>query len=98
MITETIFENRFMHVPELLRMGANVNVHGASALVRGQSSLTGAQVMATDLRASVRPGARRVWRPKARPWSAGFITWTGATNAWRRSWRPAAPTLNGVRD
>ena len=53
MITETIFENRFMHVPELARMGANVNVHGASALVRGQDSLHGAPVMATDLRASV---------------------------------------------
>jgi UDP-N-acetylglucosamine 1-carboxyvinyltransferase len=53
MITETIFENRFMHVPELARMGANVNVHGASALVRGQGRLTGAPVMATDLRASV---------------------------------------------
>jgi UDP-N-acetylglucosamine 1-carboxyvinyltransferase len=53
MITETIFENRFMHVPELARMGANINVHRASALVRGVSRLTGAQVMATDLRASV---------------------------------------------
>lgn len=53
MITETIFENRFMHVPELLRMGANVTVHGASALVRGVPALTGAPVMATDLRASV---------------------------------------------
>ena len=53
MITETIFENRFMHVPELARMGARVTVHGASALVRGQPSLTGAPVMATDLRASV---------------------------------------------
>jgi UDP-N-acetylglucosamine 1-carboxyvinyltransferase len=53
MITETIFENRFMHVPELCRMGANINVHGASALVRGVPELTGAQVMATDLRASV---------------------------------------------
>ncbi len=53
MVTETIFENRFMHVPELARMGANVNVHGASALVRGQKKLTGAPVMATDLRASV---------------------------------------------
>ncbi len=53
MITETIFENRFMHVPELGRMGANLNVHGASALVRGVPSLTGAEVMATDLRASV---------------------------------------------
>ena len=53
MITETIFENRFMHVPELCRMGANINVHGASAMVRGQARLTGAEVMATDLRASV---------------------------------------------
>ncbi len=53
MITESIFENRFMHVPELMRMGANINVHGASALVRGQARLKGAPVMATDLRASV---------------------------------------------
>jgi len=53
MITETIFENRFMHVPELARMGANINVHGASALVRGVPQLMGAPVMATDLRASV---------------------------------------------
>jgi UDP-N-acetylglucosamine 1-carboxyvinyltransferase len=53
MITETIFENRFMHVPELCRMGANINVHGASAMVRGVARLTGAEVMATDLRASV---------------------------------------------
>ncbi|HYD31788.1 MAG TPA: UDP-N-acetylglucosamine 1-carboxyvinyltransferase [Azospirillaceae bacterium] len=53
MITETIFENRFMHAPELARMGANITVHGASALVRGVRQLTGAPVMATDLRASV---------------------------------------------
>ena len=53
MITETVFENRFMHVPELARMGANINVHGASAMVRGVPRLTGAPVMATDLRASV---------------------------------------------
>jgi UDP-N-acetylglucosamine 1-carboxyvinyltransferase len=53
MITETIFENRFMHVPELARMGANINVHGASALVRGVPALRAAPVMATDLRASV---------------------------------------------
>ncbi len=53
MVTETIFENRFMHVPELLRMGANINVHGhASAIVRSVPKLYGAQVMATDLRAS----------------------------------------------
>ena len=53
MVTETIFENRFMHVPELARMGANVTLHGGSALVRGVGRLTGAPVMATDLRASV---------------------------------------------
>lgn len=53
MITETIFENRFMHVPELCRMGANITVHGSSALIRGVPSLRGAEVMATDLRASV---------------------------------------------
>jgi UDP-N-acetylglucosamine 1-carboxyvinyltransferase len=52
MITETIFENRFMHVPELNRMGAKVNVHGSSAIIRGVKSLSGAPVMATDLRAS----------------------------------------------
>ena len=53
MVTETIFENRFMHVPELNRMGARINVHGASAIVRGVPELSGAPVMATDLRASV---------------------------------------------
>ncbi|MBT7450006.1 MAG: UDP-N-acetylglucosamine 1-carboxyvinyltransferase, partial [Rhodospirillaceae bacterium] len=53
MVTETIFENRFMHVPELGRFGADVNVHGASAIVRGKANLSGAPVMATDLRASV---------------------------------------------
>lgn len=53
MITETIFENRFMHVPELNRMGADIAVQGNSAIVRGVEKLTGAQVMATDLRASV---------------------------------------------
>lgn len=53
LVTETIWENRFMHVPELCRMGANITVHGSSALVRGIDTLRGAPVMATDLRASV---------------------------------------------
>ena len=52
-ITESIFENRFMHVPELVRMGANISVSGASALVEGVPKMSAAQVMATDLRASV---------------------------------------------
>ena len=52
-ISETVFENRFMHVPELLRMGADIRVNGGTAMVRGRKSLTPAPVMATDLRASV---------------------------------------------
>ena len=51
-ITETIFENRFMHVNELLRMGADIRVRGNTAVVRGVAGLSGAPVMATDLRAS----------------------------------------------
>lgn len=51
-IRETIFENRFMHVPELSRMGANISLDGNNALVKGVEGLSGAQVMATDLRAS----------------------------------------------
>jgi UDP-N-acetylglucosamine 1-carboxyvinyltransferase len=52
LVTETIFENRYMHVAELQRMGANVRVDGRTAQVTGHTPLTGAQVMATDLRAS----------------------------------------------
>ena len=52
LITETVFENRFMHVSELKRMGADIRVEGANAIVRGLANLTGAPVMATDLRAS----------------------------------------------
>jgi len=51
-ITETVFENRFMHVPELIRMGADISLRGRSAHVRGVPALEGAPVMATDLRAS----------------------------------------------
>ena len=53
MIRETIFENRFMHVQELVRLGADIHLHGDTAEVRGVRKLTGADVMATDLRASV---------------------------------------------
>jgi UDP-N-acetylglucosamine 1-carboxyvinyltransferase len=51
-ITETVFENRFMHVNELLRMGADITIAGNTAMVQGLPTLLGAQVMATDLRAS----------------------------------------------
>ena len=52
-LTETIFENRYMHVPELARMGADIQVRGRTAVVRGVDKLLGAPVMATDLRASM---------------------------------------------
>ncbi|MDG2943140.1 UDP-N-acetylglucosamine 1-carboxyvinyltransferase [Exercitatus varius] len=52
-ITETIFENRFMHVPELIRMGAKGEIEGNTAIIHGVERLSGAQVMATDLRASI---------------------------------------------
>jgi UDP-N-acetylglucosamine 1-carboxyvinyltransferase len=52
LITENIFENRFMHVAELKRMGADIQVEGSTATVMGSRSMKGAQVMATDLRAS----------------------------------------------
>lgn len=51
-ITETVFENRFMHIQELVRLGADIRVEGKSAIIRGVEKLTGAQIMATDLRAS----------------------------------------------
>ncbi len=51
-ITETIFENRFMHVPELVRLGANISIEGRNAVVKGVEALSGSKVMATDLRAS----------------------------------------------
>jgi UDP-N-acetylglucosamine 1-carboxyvinyltransferase len=52
LVTETIFENRFMHAPELMRMGANIRLEGRQAIVAGPSPLTGASVLASDLRAS----------------------------------------------
>lgn len=51
-VTETVFENRFMHVQEMCRMGANIQLHGNTAVVTGTENLTGAPIMATDLRAS----------------------------------------------
>ena len=52
LVTETIFENRFMHVQELRRLGAHIDIEGNTAMIYGVDSLTGATVMATDLRAS----------------------------------------------
>ncbi|MGD2172702.1 MAG: UDP-N-acetylglucosamine 1-carboxyvinyltransferase, partial [Gammaproteobacteria bacterium] len=51
-VTETVFENRFMHIQEFMRLGANVHLEGNTVVIRGVAGLNGAQVMATDLRAS----------------------------------------------
>jgi UDP-N-acetylglucosamine 1-carboxyvinyltransferase len=58
-IVETIFENRFMHMLEMRRLGAEIRLEGNTAIIRGVPKLTAAPVMATDLRASARPGAGR---------------------------------------
>jgi UDP-N-acetylglucosamine 1-carboxyvinyltransferase len=50
-VTETVFENRFMHVPELIRMGADIKIDSRSAIIEGVAKLTGTQVRASDLRA-----------------------------------------------
>ena len=94
MITETIFENRFMHVPELCRMGASINVHGASAMVRGVPRLTGAPVMATDLRASVSLVLAGL-AAEGETTSTASITSTAAMSGWSRSSAPAAPRSSG---
>lgn len=52
-ITETIFENRFIHIPELIRMGGKAEIEGNTAVCHGVAALSGAEVMATDLRASI---------------------------------------------
>ena len=51
-MTETVFENRFMHIQEFMRLGANVHLEGNTVIIQGVDGLNGAQVMATDLRAS----------------------------------------------
>ena len=97
MITETIFENRFMHVPELARMGANVTIHHASALVRGVPKLRGA---AGDGDRPARLGVAGARRPRRRgrhAWSTASIISTAATSGSRRSSPPAAPTSSGCK-
>ena len=85
MVTETIFENRFMHVPELIRMGARINVDGASAIVRGvPRAVRRAGDGDRPARVGV-AGARRPGGAGARPWSTASTTSTAATRRSRRS-------------
>ncbi len=90
-VTETLFENRFAHVPELRRMGARIQIQGQTAIITGVERLQGAPVTATDLRS----GAALVlagWGPKGSPRSAASTTSTGATWPSSRSCGPWAPT------
>ncbi len=66
-ITETIFENRFMHALELARMGANIRIEGRQAIVAGVEALVGAQVIASDLTRQRLAGARGAGGARARP-------------------------------
>ena len=74
-----------MHVNELLRLGAHIEVDGRTALVHGVPQLSGASVMATDLRALGVAGDRRAWWPTARRWSIASTTSTAATSAWKKN-------------
>jgi UDP-N-acetylglucosamine 1-carboxyvinyltransferase len=90
-IAETIFENRFMHVSELMRMGARIDVDGKVAITHGVESLSGAIVMATDLPRIRQPGDRRPGRRGRNPWSIGFTISTVATSRWKPSCARSAP-------
>jgi UDP-N-acetylglucosamine 1-carboxyvinyltransferase len=95
-IIETIFENRFMHMLEMRRMGAEIRLEGNTAIIKGVPRLTAAPVMATDLRASaslVLAG----WSPKGAPRSTASTTSIAATSASRRSSRSWARRSGACR-
>ncbi len=96
-IRETIFENRFMHVPELGRLGADIRVEGDVATVRGVEKLKGAPVMATDLRASSAWCWPAWWR-RVRPSSTASIISTAASTGWKKSFPASALILRGFRN
>ena len=97
MIRETVFESRFMHVSELGRLGANISLQGSTALVRGVERLYGAEVMATDLRASVCL-VLAASPPKAKPRCIAFIISIAATNSLTANSCNAARTSSGLPD
>ena len=92
-ITETIFENRFMHVPELCRMGAHITIEGHTAIVEGSSRARRSwrPICAPPPRSSLRRS-----RLRARVQWTGSTIWTAAMNAWRRSSARSAPTLSAL--
>ena len=100
-LSETIFENRFMHVPELQRMGADIVVEGRTAIVRGPTKLTGATVMATDLRASACLVLAGLIAERPHRQCCASITSIAATTVWTRScarWAPTSGAPRGARE
>ena len=95
-IRETIFENRFMHVQELVRLGADISLEGDTAIVTGVDALYGAPVMATDLRASVTLVIAGLARAVRQP-STASITLIAAMNASRKNSQPAVPKSGGKK-
>ena len=91
LLDETIFENRYMHVPELRRMGADIDVRGRTTMVRGVERLTGAPVMATDLRASMSLVLAGLAAEGETQVSASTIS-TAAMSGSKRSSARSAPT------
>ena len=93
LIRETIFENRFMHAPELTRLGADITVSGGEARVRGVERLEGAQVMATDLRASVSLVIAALAARGETVVNRVYHLDRAGSSVWRRSFQPAARTF-----
>jgi hypothetical protein len=88
-VTETIFENRYMHVDELLRLGARIQVDGRVAVVEGLAWQRRTPV-GRDRDGDRLAGLRQLWSspawwPRARPWWTASTTWTAATTAWKPS-------------
>jgi hypothetical protein len=96
-VTETIFENRFMHVNELVRLGAHIQIDGKVAVIEGVRALSGATVMATDLRASASLVIAGLVAEGETWWTAS-TTWTAATTRWKPSCAALAPTLKESND
>ena len=92
-VTETVFENRFMHIQEFMRLGANVHLEGNTVIIQGVDGLNGAQVMATDLRASASLILAGLVA-RAKPWSTGFTISIAATTTSKKNWPVSAPRFS----
>ena len=86
-----------MHVNELVRLGAHIQIDGKVAVVEGVKKLSGATVMATDLRASASLVIAGLVASRAKPWSTAFTTWTVVTTAWKPNCAPLGADIERVK-